>query len=104
MTTKSRLTKRIVNTAQSGITVWDADIPGFGLRVSANGVRSYVLKYRRGPLQRWLTIGRHGAPWTPDEARREARVLLGRIEAGEDPAFDRREARDAPTLVEFAAR
>ena len=26
--------------------------------------------------QRWFTIGRHGAPWTPESARLEARRLL----------------------------
>jgi len=36
--------------------------------------------------QRWLTIGLHGAPWTPDTARDEARRLLGEVVKGHDPA------------------
>ena len=39
-----------------------------------------------------MTIGRHGSPWTPDTAPREARKLLGMVAAGEDPA----EVRERP--------
>jgi integrase len=37
-----------------------------------------------GRLRR-LTIGKHGAPWTPDAARAEAVRLLGQVAAGIDP-------------------
>lgn len=97
-----KLTKRCVDAAKPGTTIWDGEIPGFGLRVSKSGARSYVLKYRRGAAQRWLTIGRHGAPWTPETARSEAKKLLGRIEEGQDPAAERAENRTAETLSEFA--
>ncbi|WBQ11229.1 site-specific integrase [Hyphomonadaceae bacterium ML37] len=109
----ARLTKRIVDSAKPGDTVWDDGIPRFGLRVSAKGVRTYVLKYRLHGRQRWFTIGRHGAPatsaldggvWTPERARKEALRLLGRIEAGEDPAAAKAEDRRAETLETFAAR
>lgn len=100
----SKLTKRRVDAAKAGATLWDGELPGFGLRVSARGVRSYVLKYRRGAVQRWLTIGRHGAPWTPETARSEAKKLIGMIEAGKDPAGERAEEREAETLATFAAR
>jgi integrase len=43
--------------------------------------------------QRRLTIGRHGAPWTPDTARTEALRLLGDVVTGADPATEKREAR-----------
>lgn len=99
-----KLTKRRVDAAKPGTTVWDGELPGFGLRVSKGGARSYVLKYRRGAAQRWLTIGRHGAPWTPDQARKEARKLLGKIEEGKDPAAERSEDRKAETLAEFSER
>jgi hypothetical protein len=32
------------------------------------------------------SIGRYGAPWTPEAARNEAKRLLGLVVAGEDPA------------------
>ena len=100
----SKLTKRRVDAAKPDATLWDGDLPGFGLRVSKGGVRSYVLKYRRGGVQRWLTIGRHGAPWTPETARIEAKRLIGKIAAGGDPAADKADARGAETLTAFSER
>lgn len=84
--------------------LWDDKLPGFGVRCRASGHRCYVLKYRLGGRQRWYSIGRHGAPWTPETARREARRLLGEIAKGRDPAADRDSARGAPTVVELAER
>jgi integrase len=42
-----------------------------------------------------VTIGRHGSPWTPDTARREARRLLGLVAEGTDPAAAKAQARIA---------
>jgi integrase len=82
--------------------IWDAAVPGFGARRQKGDAISYVLMYRtREGRQRRFTIGRHGAPWTPDTARGEARRLLGEIVKGEDPAADKREARDAMTVTEL---
>jgi DNA-binding transcriptional ArsR family regulator len=39
---------------------------------------------RRGRKRR-LTIGKHGSPWTPETARREALTLLADISKGTDP-------------------
>lgn len=97
-----KLTKRRVDAAKPGETIWDGEIPGFGLRVWPAGARSYVLKYRRGAVQRWLTIGRHGAPWTPETARVEAKKLLGRVASNEDPAAERADLRNAETVEAFA--
>lgn len=100
----TKLTKRRVDAAKPGAVLWDGEIPGFGLRVSKGGSKSYVLKYRQGAMQRWMTIGRHGAPWTPEKARSEAKKLLGRIEDGKDPAAERAADREAETLAAFAER
>ena len=63
---------------------------------------SYILMYRtREGRQRRFTIGRHGAPWTPDTAREEAQRLLGKVVSGADPAADKREAREAMTVAEL---
>ena len=51
--------------------------------------------------QRWATIGRHGAPWTPEMARDEARRILGECANGGDPARAKREARQAATVAEL---
>ena len=44
-------------------------------------------------------IGRFGRI-TPDEARRKAQDLLGRVARGEDPAGERAETRRVPTLAQ----
>lgn len=110
---RGKITKRAVEaltpSADGAETVlWDSDIKGFGVRVQRGGVRSYVLHYRagsgRGAPLRKLTIGRHGSPWTPETARREARRLLGAVAEGVDPAADRVARREAPTMADLAKR
>lgn len=86
------ITLRSVATIPPGAILWDDTVKGFGARRQTSDAVTYVLKYRTGTRQRWATIGRHGSPWTPETARREARKLLGMIAAGEDPA----EVRERP--------
>jgi hypothetical protein len=65
---------------------WDegkGSVSGFGIRRRTGKTVVYVLKYRTlDGRQRWHTIGRHGAPWTPDIARNEALRLLGEVVKG----------------------
>lgn len=100
----AKLTKRRVDAATAGATIWDGEIKGFGLRVSAKGAKSYVLKYRRGDVQRWYTIGRHGDPWTPETARKEALRLKTSIGEGRDPSTDKTAERQAETFQQFSAK
>jgi integrase len=104
------LTKRAVDAARPGTIVWDDEVKGFGLRVRPSRTRTHTKTYllkvptgRRGRA-RWLTIGRHGSPWTVEAAREEAKRLLGRIANGDDPAAARAKAKGLPTLAEFAGR
>ena len=111
-----QITKRAVDAAKPGQTVWDGDLPGFGMRVSPKGSKTYVLKYRARGKQRWVTIGQHGKPmpvdiaassgrvWTPSAARNAAMRLLGRVRDGADPASEKNEARQAETLRQFSKR
>jgi hypothetical protein len=97
-----KLTKRNVDTlkpATQRFTAWDTELKGFGLRVTPSGERVYVLKYRIEGEQRWFTIGRHGSPWTPDEARDEAKRLIGDVAKKIDPAAQRRADREAMTFA-----
>ena len=83
-----KLTKRFIDSIKAvrvRTTWWDTDISGFGLRVTPSGARTYVLKYRVSGTQRWLTIGKHGSPWTPEMARSEAKRFLGDVARGSDP-------------------
>jgi integrase len=64
--------------------LWDVQCMGFGARRQLKGV-FYYLRYRHNGRQVMHSIGRHGAPWTPDTARNEARRLLGIVATGINP-------------------
>ncbi|MFO1101410.1 MAG: integrase arm-type DNA-binding domain-containing protein [Methylocystis sp.] len=85
--------------------VWDAGkgaVAGFGARRQKGVAVAYIVKYRNAAgKQRWHTIGRHGAPWTPDMARAEARRILGDVARGLDPAFAKRAERHMETVADL---
>jgi integrase len=99
---RQRIGLRQVRALKPGETVWDASLAGFGARRQKSDAVSYVLYYRTGERrQRWYTIGRHGAPWTPETAREEAKRLLGDVAHKADPAAEKRAARNAQTITEL---
>src|SRR5262245_37612472 len=104
----TRLTDAIVRrlpTPKQGkaITV-DADVPGFGIRVTANGARSYVLRYTtRAGRERTYTIG-DATVWRTTQARDKARELRREIEDGGDPLGELEEERAAPTMGDLIER
>jgi integrase len=101
-----KLTKRYIDALESRDSdyfAWDDDLPGFGLRVFASGKRSYLVQYRAAGRTRRFTIGLHGI-WAPEQARREARSLLGRVAKGENPAEERQIDREAITVKELCER
>lgn len=103
----TKLTKRTVDAAQPGtadLFLWDGDVKGFGLKVTASGRKIYVLQYRtQGGQSRRYTIGKHGSPWTPDLARTEAERLLRRIAEGKDPQAEKKAARTPDATLTVAA-
>lgn len=40
------LTKRLIETAPNDSSVWDVQVPGFGIRTTAAGHRSFIFQYR----------------------------------------------------------
>ncbi len=62
---------------------------GFGVRVTAAGVRSFVMNYSIARRERRYTIGRW-PDWSVLRAVKEARDLRQRIDRGEDPLDGRR--------------
>lgn len=105
-----RITKRSVDAIKATgarFSVWDAELPGFGVRVGAGGSKTYVLKYRvgggRSGRTRWGVIGAHGV-LTPDQARDVAKRWLAEVAAGGDPAGDKLARREAPTVAELMAQ
>ena len=99
----AKLTKRLVDAAEpreKDYVVWDDELPGFGLRVFTSGKRSYVLQYRALGRSRRYTIGLHGV-WTAEGARQEAKVQLGRVAQGDNPAEERQLDHKAITVKEL---
>src|SRR4051794_1598369 len=89
---KAKIRLQEVRTLGPNSEIWDTAVPGFGVRRQQSAAVSYVLLYRTADgRSRRFTIGRHGAPWTPDTARDQALRLLGKVAEGEDPAAVMRE-------------
>lgn len=85
------------------LILWDDDVPGFGLRVYPSGEKTFVVLYRIGRRQRFLTVGKHGV-LSLQQARDKAKKLLVQVMDGSDPADEREHTRRAPTFEELAAR
>jgi integrase len=92
-----------VRDLQPGQVIQDPSLSGFGARRRAgDAVTYFLLYYTPEGRRRRYTIGVHGAPWTPDEARQKALELLAEAKVkGADPAAEKRERREAPTVAEL---
>lgn len=98
-----KLSKRVadaVEIREKDYFIWDDDLPGFGLRVFASGKRSYLIQYRAAGRTRRYTIGLHGV-WTPETARQEAKIQLGRVARGDNPSEERQLDHKAMTVKEL---
>jgi integrase len=87
---------------QGRLEYWDAALPGFGLRVTHTGSKSWTLLYRPpGQALRRLTLGAYPA-LSLAEARDLARAAIHDVEKGADPAEDKAAERrhGAATLFE----
>lgn len=82
---------------------WADDLKGFGVRVLASGVRSYVVQRMVAGRTVRYTIGQHGV-LTVDQARDRARKKLVEMVDGIDPHVAKRAAKaQSETLAELAA-
>lgn len=120
-----RLTDKVVDAlpapATGAVITYDKDIPGFGIRVTAKGARSFVLNYVVNGLERRMTIGKYVVPgvehgarhsiWSSTAAREEAREFRRKVDRGIDPLAERKDQeaaaaadRDAPTVQDLFER
>jgi integrase len=98
----TRLTKTIIDQAAPGTFCWDSGIPGFGLRVTTAGTKSFVFQFRtRCGGQGKITVGGYPA-MTVDQARKIARAHRVTVDEGGNPSLDRKVKREAPTLNDLA--
>ena len=101
-----RISKRSVDAlicapGKDRVFLWDDSLAGFGVAAFASGKKVYVAQYRKDGRSRRSTLGDHGR-LTPDEARSQAKTLLGSVEQGADPIDERRKARAVRTFREVA--
>lgn len=85
------------------VFLWDSLSPGFGVRVTPNGVKSYVLDYRIGSRRRRVTLGLVSEMKLKD-ARKKASAWRDRVRIGEDPLTTIEERRDAPLVRDLRKR
>jgi integrase len=104
---KAKITKRLIDSvappAAGELKVWDTEVRGFVLRVRAGGSRRFVVEWKRDGRKRRYLIGEYGS-LTADQARELARVVVGRVAKGEDPAQERAEKRRSATVADLAKR
>jgi integrase len=99
-----RITERFIKSLEppkAGNRVYyDADIVGFGARITAAGVVSFVLNYYARGRERRYTIGRY-PELNATAAREEALALRDIIRQGGDPMERKQNERAAPTIADL---
>lgn len=96
-----RLTAKTIDgieTRPTAYILFDAMVPGFGVRVLPTGIKTYVYRYKIGKLQRQASIGRVTA-MRLDDARGMAMDLYAKVRKGDDPVGNQRAERGAMTLA-----
>jgi integrase len=92
------------------VITYDAEVPGFGIRITANNIRSFIFNYIVYGRERRMTIGRFPT-WSVTAAREEARTLRRKVDAKIDPLEEHEmqmraadAARAAPTVQDLFDR
>jgi integrase len=90
---KRTLTDRFVKTAPPPggglrqVDYWDAVTPGFGLRVTSEGVKTWSIIYRIDGKQVRQSLGRYDGVGLAD-ARKKAAAIREQLAAGKDPRIE----------------
>jgi hypothetical protein len=95
--------RKALSPKQGQRIIWDGDVKGFGVRITARGAKSFILDYRSGQRQRRLTIGAY-PDWTVAAARKIASEHKKDIDKGADPMGARQNLREAPTMQDLWER
>src|SRR5262249_12260626 len=84
-------TKPSLENGDTDYIFFDADIPGFGLRVRLSGSRTWVFQYSRNGRARKMTLGKFPGI-SAQEARELVKPLYHQVQLGRDPASEKQEA------------
>ncbi len=83
------------------VDYWDSTTPGFGLRVTTQGRKSWVVMYRHEGIKRRLTLGTYPA-MSLASSREAAADAIRAVAHGSDPASEKSARRKAETFGELA--
>ena len=87
-----RLIRSLKPSASGRFEIFDARLPGFCLRVTARGKKTFALMYRFAGRQERLTLGRYPT-LSLARAREKVDAALRSVEAGVNPAEEKRSRR-----------
>lgn len=87
--TKTKVESLPIPTDKDQVFYWDSETKGFGVRVTANGARSYIVQRPVHGKTRRFTLGPHGV-LTCDEARKRAMEKLLEMMDGINPQEQKR--------------
>jgi len=106
------LTDRKIDSLKPGKEIvewWDKKVPGFGIRVSPKGKKTWFVMYRFAGLRRRLRCGQYPAV-SLEKARPKAKQALLDVSEGKDPAqgkkdqeaFIKRKGLEAKTFAQLS--
>ncbi|MGW6778298.1 tyrosine-type recombinase/integrase [Brucella pseudogrignonensis] len=99
-----KLTKTILDNAElrdKPYFIWCSDLPGFGVRVFPSNKKTfYVDYYNQAGQRKRMSIGGFGK-LTVEDARKLARINLGDVLKGDDPALERKTRRTSLTVSDL---
>lgn len=87
--TKTKVEGLPIPTDKDQVFYWDSETKGFGVRITANGARSYIVQRPVNGKTRRFTLGPHGL-LTCDEARKRAMEKLLEMMDGIDPQQEKK--------------
>ncbi|MEO5525064.1 site-specific integrase [Citrobacter youngae] len=104
---KIKLTKSVVDAAQpqaEAVELRDTLVPGFLCKITPAGRKVFMLQYRTNAGERRKpSLGLYGE-LTVEQARSLAQEWLAQVRRGGDPAAEKAEARQAPTVKELCTK
>ena len=101
----TKLTKRAVEAAGADPSrdkfLWCGELKGFGVKVTRNGTKTFVLQYRNAEKRsRRMVLGRYG-PFSVEDARRWAMEKMVDVYKGDDPLQEKQSKRDGLTVADL---
>jgi integrase len=99
--TQDKVTRIPLPDGKSEHIVFDASMPGFGVRIRAGDKvqhRTFIAQYKIGEKHRRITLG-DVRKVTLEDARKEAKRIFGSVAHGRDPANEKAERRSAASYT-----